>query len=76
MHWANGGPTDLDNLVLLCSAHHRAIHEDGWRMRGHPDRELRFFDPTGRPVSLGSRRGSRDRTRGAPVRARSEPGIG
>jgi hypothetical protein len=26
-HWLHGGPTDLENLVLLCRAHHRAVHE-------------------------------------------------
>ncbi len=26
-HWADGGPTTLDNLVLLCRHHHRATHE-------------------------------------------------
>jgi hypothetical protein len=25
-HWADGGPTSLGNLILLCRAHHRAIH--------------------------------------------------
>ncbi len=25
-HWADGGPTSLDNLALLCRAHHRLIH--------------------------------------------------
>jgi hypothetical protein len=29
-HWENGGPTDLDNLVLICSRHHHAVHEGGW----------------------------------------------
>jgi hypothetical protein len=28
-HWTKGGPTDLDNLVLLCHRHHRAAHEGG-----------------------------------------------
>ncbi len=27
VHWADGGPTSLDNLVLLCRRHHRALHE-------------------------------------------------
>ena len=31
VHWINGGPTDLDNLVLLCRRHHRMVHEGGWR---------------------------------------------
>lgn len=29
-HWARGGATDLDNLVLLCRAHHFRVHEGGW----------------------------------------------
>ena len=28
-HWADGGATRLDNLVLLCRRHHRAVHEEG-----------------------------------------------
>ena len=31
-HWAQGGPTTLSNLVLLCRRHHRAVHEDGYRV--------------------------------------------
>ena len=31
-HWADGGPTKLDNLVLLCRRHHRAVHEEGYRV--------------------------------------------
>ena len=48
VRWARGGETDLDNLVLVCHAHHRLIHEGGWRTSGHPRRNLRFHDPTGR----------------------------
>ncbi|MGB5661008.1 MAG: DUF222 domain-containing protein, partial [Thermoanaerobaculia bacterium] len=46
-HWANGGETSLDNLVLLCRRHHRAVHEEGYRIEGSPDGELRFFRPQG-----------------------------
>jgi Domain of unknown function (DUF222)/HNH endonuclease len=51
VHWADGGATNLDNLVLLCHAHHRLIHEEGWRTSGHPNHDLRFHDPGGRPLS-------------------------
>jgi Domain of unknown function (DUF222)/HNH endonuclease len=34
--WLQGGPTSLDNLVLLCRSHHRAVHELGWRARRDP----------------------------------------
>jgi hypothetical protein len=50
IHWADGGGTNLDNLVLLCHAHHHLIHEGGWRTSGHPAMSLRFHDPGGRPV--------------------------
>jgi Domain of unknown function (DUF222)/HNH endonuclease len=50
VHWADGGSTNLDNLVLLCGTHHRLIHEGGWRASGHPGAELRFHDPGGRTV--------------------------
>jgi hypothetical protein len=29
----NGGPTDLDNLVLLCPAHHHALHQGAFEIR-------------------------------------------
>ena len=32
-HWLHGGPTSLDNLVLLCRTHHLAVHEGGWQLR-------------------------------------------
>ena len=31
--WAEGGPTKLDNLALLCGAHHRKVHEERWRLQ-------------------------------------------
>jgi Domain of unknown function (DUF222)/HNH endonuclease len=32
IHWVRGGPTDLDNLVLLCRHHHWLVHEGGWQI--------------------------------------------
>jgi hypothetical protein len=31
--WADGGRTDLDNLILLCRFHHGLVHEAGWAIR-------------------------------------------
>ncbi|MGH2394377.1 MAG: HNH endonuclease signature motif containing protein, partial [Candidatus Limnocylindria bacterium] len=47
-HWAQGGPTTLSNLALLCRRHHRAVHEGGCQLERMPDGELRFRRPDGR----------------------------
>ena len=31
-HWADGGATSLDNLVLLCRHHHRTLHQGLWSL--------------------------------------------
>jgi hypothetical protein len=49
-HWAQGGPTTLSNLVLLCRRHHRAVHEEGYQVDRQPDGELRFRRPDGRVI--------------------------
>jgi len=42
-HWARGGETTLENLVLLCRRHHRLVHEGGYTL----DQLGRFFSPWG-----------------------------
>ena len=32
VHWTKGGPTDLDNLALLCLRHHWLVHEGKWQL--------------------------------------------
>jgi Domain of unknown function (DUF222)/HNH endonuclease len=49
VHWADGGPTDLINLALLCRTHHRAVHEGGWRLARGPDGRLTAHPPHRRP---------------------------
>jgi len=44
-HWAQGGPTTLSNLVLLCRRHHRAVHEEGYLVDRLADGSLRFRRP-------------------------------
>ena len=45
VHWADGGNTDLDNLVLLCGSHHRVIHHHGWAVIMAADRRPEFIPP-------------------------------
>jgi hypothetical protein len=48
--WARGGPTDLDNLVQLCAAHHRLVHEGGFGVERGPGGRLVFRRPDGRTI--------------------------
>ena len=49
-HWADGGRTALDNLVLLCRRHHRAVHEEGFRVTIDAAGDVQFLGPDGRPL--------------------------
>ena len=46
-HWADGGPTSLDNLILLCGHHHRFIHAGPWTIRRHGPNQFSFDPPPG-----------------------------
>ena len=49
-HWSAGGETSLDNLMLLCSRHHRLVHEGGYRiLKDYQDRWC-FKRPDGMAV--------------------------
>lgn len=49
-HWAKGGSTSLENLMLLCTRHHRLVHEGGYTVcKDHNDR-LFFKRPDGRAI--------------------------
>ena len=47
IHWLHGGPTELDNLILVCHFHHHLLHEGGWNVDRltHP-----FIRPDGTEV--------------------------
>jgi hypothetical protein len=56
VHWADGGPTRLENLALLCRPHHRMVHENGWTLER---RDGRFIaTPPGVGLALGLNRAS------------------
>ncbi|OXM59908.1 HNH endonuclease signature motif containing protein [Amycolatopsis vastitatis] len=44
-HWADGGPTELGNLVLMCAHHHRLLHRSGWEVRIAADGLPEFLPP-------------------------------
>jgi len=46
-HWADGGDTSIDNLVLLCRHHHRLVHENGFGVERATDNSVRFRRPNG-----------------------------
>jgi hypothetical protein len=53
IHFSDGGPTDPDNLILLCTRHHRFLHEGGWTIRPGPRwGQWEFLDPEGRPLRI------------------------
>ncbi len=44
-HWADGGSTDVDNLILLCGFHHRFLHEHHWHITTGHDGTFQFRRP-------------------------------
>ncbi|MCH7822551.1 MAG: DUF222 domain-containing protein [Proteobacteria bacterium] len=49
-HWSAGGETSLENLMLLCSRHHRLVHEGGFRIERDYRNRWFFKRPDGRAV--------------------------
>jgi Domain of unknown function (DUF222)/HNH endonuclease len=42
------GPTDIDNMALLCSRHHTRVHSPGWSAKMEPGQYLAVTTPDGR----------------------------
>ncbi len=49
-HWVEGGETSVDNLLLLCSFHHRLLHEGGYSIRRDYSGERYFVRADGRAI--------------------------
>jgi hypothetical protein len=47
--WLSGGRTDIDNLILICSFHHRLVHDHNYRLRRLPGR-WEFLRPDDTPI--------------------------
>ncbi len=52
-HWVDGGPTSMNNLVLVCGLHHDVLHHTAWTVAIGDD-GLPIFTP---PAASGSRFG-------------------
>lgn len=50
MHWANGGETGLDNLILLCRYHHRLVHDGSFSCERTACGEVVFRDEREQPL--------------------------
>jgi len=49
-HWSAGGDTSLDNLMLLCSRHHKLVHEGGFTLQRDYQNRWFFKRPDGRAI--------------------------
>jgi hypothetical protein len=49
-HWINGGETTAGNLTLLCTHHHKKLHEGGFSIVKDADGTLRFVTDDGRTI--------------------------
>jgi hypothetical protein len=49
-HWANGGKTALGNLMLLCTAHHRLLHEGNFHVESDGADGWHFYDERNRRI--------------------------
>jgi hypothetical protein len=50
-HWADGGATNLGNVILLCRRHHNRVHEQGWQVAWTEDGRIVAIPPDPRRVA-------------------------
>jgi HNH endonuclease len=72
-HWAHGGDTSLENLTLLCTHHHRLLHEGGFSIRRNQHGAIRFERPDGRLIPRGGYRAEDMLDDGAGLEPRENP---
>ncbi len=73
VHWQDGGPTNLDNMCLLCSRCHHKVHDNDWQVERTTTGAYRLRPPPtqwGRPPRPKYRSGRRRSTRRRPIKQR------
>ena len=68
--WSKNGPTDLDNLLLVCDDCHKKIHLHGWTVDQHPKTRKYYLKP---PNPNGSNRAQQGRNQ--PARSSNTTGA-
>ena len=57
-HWADGGETRLNNLILLCRHHHTLVHDGGFTVR-RQNEQFVFYTPAGALLPVTAEKRSR-----------------
>jgi hypothetical protein len=52
-HFAHGGPTTADNMVIVCGKHHRYLHESGFHLEQLPNGKVVLVRDDGEPSARG-----------------------
>ncbi|MFC7490265.1 MULTISPECIES: HNH endonuclease signature motif containing protein [unclassified Knoellia] len=76
IHWADGGPTDLDNAALLCGRHHTTVHTQryhGWIQPGTNGARHVVWDRTRSAYDHALERLHSGHGRGSPSRLTDQP---
>lgn len=50
IEWNDGGPTDMNNLILLCNRHHRLVHHESFRVEADGFGDFTFFNRFNQPI--------------------------
>ena len=51
IHWQDEGPTNLDNMCLLCSRCHHNVHDRDWQIEQTPTGAYRLHPPTTKQIT-------------------------
>lgn len=76
-YWTDGGPTDMDNLILLCNRHHRLLHHDAFSIHADGNGQFSFlsrFDQPIRPPDIPPDRPAHHRCHDVPGNPRARSG--